>query len=662
MVRRSRLLDSLLVSLSLVLVGPWPLAAQEGLGFRIGLGFQTMGAEWGRVLDGAVDSRFTSMYSVHGARFGVEWNLASFGMDDVAETSWNQTINRVFMGYRAATDRGVRPYAEIGGNFRRLHDEGNRFFDDDPPSQHTNTSHASGPGLDVALGLEVGIGARTALDLSGGYGWFSTDPDGSSFGLEPLREGSNWRAGLGVTWFPNHAPPTLGDSSPEAPPDPAGGLGIEPSRGLSVGISALTGIVTPWSWNTFLHDKAWTYVSPRSWWIGVTEGFAWDDNRFSVNHFRHPYHGSLFFNAARASGFGYWTGLLYSTVGSYWWECCTETHVASIPDMVTTPLGGAAVGEVLYRTSSLALDDAAVGSERVVRELMSALINPPRGLARLLTGRAWRTAPSVRDRPPEGLEALVVSGARYVVQDTAAGARELFPFLALDVSAGDLFGEGSSPFDYYRARAQFNSGDEPALGEIRIRGSLWRGPSTRLLGGDSRFVLFQDFDYINNWAFRYGAQAVTGAWVWEVPATERIGIQLRAEGSLALLGSVDSEFAAYADIGGIRESVRLYDFGFGPSVGLEVLITRDDLRWIEAAYRVQYLSTLNGSNIEGTQSRHLLSFLRLGLHQRVARGIGLGFDFDLFTQDSDYGFVDFDDTFEHHARFRFFASWAPDVR
>jgi len=367
----------------------------------MGLGYQGLGGAWGRVLNGTVDSRVASLYSVRGARFGLEWNWSSHGMEAYPEESWNHTTGRFLLGYARTLVRGIRPYGEVALTFRRMHPEGSRFFSDELPREYPEDFHVEGWGLDGALGVELRLDRRTALDVSGGYGRFSTDPDLSSRGLGAVSDGSSWRAGLGLTWYPNHDrnprarnasdgrldPGDSRTSETSAGPD---AWGVEHSRGLSIGAAAVVGLMAPWTWNMLLQDQPWTYVSPRSWWKGVTQGFAWDDNRFSVNHFRHPYHGHLYFSSARSNGFGYWDGALYATVGSYLWECCTETHVASIPDMVTTSLGGAAVGETLYRASSLALDNTAVGSERFLREAMGAILNPPRGLVRLLTGRAWR--------------------------------------------------------------------------------------------------------------------------------------------------------------------------------------------------------------------------------------------------------------------------------
>jgi len=654
---------------------PSRLIAQDGLAFRTGLGFQRIGGDWGQVLDAGIDARFASMYSTRGARVGLELSWASLGMDEFTDRTWNQGGGRFFVGYAPTLVPGIRPYGELGLTFRRMHPEGDRFFRDEPPREYPADVHTEGPGLDVSLGVELSTVSPVALDLSAGYGRFTTRLELPSDGLDATTTGSSWRIGLGVTWFPLADPRAASESVPgfsgAVAPARSGtdvpvpdAWGVEPARGLSLGVATVTGLLVPWTWNMFVTDKQWSQISPRSWWKGSTQGFAWDDNKFYVNHLRHPYQGSLYFNSARSNGFDYWTGFLYATVGSFVWECCIETHLASIPDMFTTALGGAAFGEALYRTSSLAIDNTAGGGERVFREALGAVISPARELTRLLTGRAWQAGANPvdpLDHVPEALEARFETGARYVVEAAGSEEKAALPFVGLDISSGDPFQSRWGPFDYYRGRIQLNSGDETLIGEVEIRGGLWATRPGRLLGGDSRIIVFQDFDYVTAWAYKYSAQRVAGAWVWRERPRERVTVQTTLEGSFSLIGSVNSEFAAFAEIEGIQVRERLYDFGYGPGAGLTVELMRGQRRLVEAKYDLRYLATLNGSNVSGTSSRHLVQFASLAVHGRLLRQLGFGFDVDLFMQDSEYGFAGFDDSYTSQSRARVFLSWSPDL-
>ncbi len=145
-----------------------------------------------------------------------------------------------------------------------------------------------------------------------------------------------------------------------------------------------------WSFNEYIRGADFTQVSPRSWWENISGGFTYDDNHFTTNMFAHPYHGSLYHSAGRSNGFNYWESLGFSLFGSAMWECCGETHPPAWNDWIATGVGGAAVGESLYRLSGTVLDNTATGSERTWREIGAFALNPVRGFNRLIT---WSLGP-----------------------------------------------------------------------------------------------------------------------------------------------------------------------------------------------------------------------------------------------------------------------------
>lgn len=48
----------------------------------------------------------------------------------------------------------------------------------------------------------------------------------------------------------------------------------------------------------------------------------WDADVFHTNMFFHPYHGSLFFNAARSNGMNFWQSIPYTFAGDLLWGNC----------------------------------------------------------------------------------------------------------------------------------------------------------------------------------------------------------------------------------------------------------------------------------------------------------------------------------------------------
>jgi hypothetical protein len=61
----------------------------------------------------------------------------------------------------------------------------------------------------------------------------------------------------------------------------------------------------------------------------------------------------------------------------------------SLNDIITTPAGGIALGEMTHRISFSVLNDGKRGWERFGRELLAGVISPMDLLNRLISGDAW---------------------------------------------------------------------------------------------------------------------------------------------------------------------------------------------------------------------------------------------------------------------------------
>jgi hypothetical protein len=85
-------------------------------------------------------------------------------------------------------------------------------------------------------------------------------------------------------------------------------------RQAAAGVVAANGL--PWAYNWYVQRWAWANISGRTWEENLRIGFEWDDDCFLDNQFAHPYHGSLYLNSARASGYGFWGSLPFVLAGS----------------------------------------------------------------------------------------------------------------------------------------------------------------------------------------------------------------------------------------------------------------------------------------------------------------------------------------------------------
>ena len=104
-----------------------------------------------------------------------------------------------------------------------------------------------------------------------------------------------------------------------------------------IGINALV-----LGWDHFVTDRDWARVTNASLRQNLTESWVWDNDSFSGNQFSHPFHGSMFYNAAREHGNSYGVSLLYPVVGSLTWEVFCETNRPAYNDLLSTGIGGAA--------------------------------------------------------------------------------------------------------------------------------------------------------------------------------------------------------------------------------------------------------------------------------------------------------------------------------
>ena len=88
-------------------------------------------------------------------------------------------------------------------------------------------------------------------------------------------------------------------------------------------------------------DSTWYNISHNNW-------FWEDGDRFLVNQFGHSYQGSTYFASARINGFGFYESMLFAPLGSLMWEIVLEIE-PGVNDLITTTIGGIALGEMLHR-------------------------------------------------------------------------------------------------------------------------------------------------------------------------------------------------------------------------------------------------------------------------------------------------------------------------
>lgn len=241
------------------------------------------------------------------------------------------------------------------------------------------------------------------------------------------------------------------------------------------------------SWDHFITDREWARVNSHSLRTNLTDGWVWDNDSFSGNQFSHPYHGSMFYNAAREHGLSYGVSLLYPLAGSFTWEIFCETNRPATNDLLSTGIGGAAIGEVTHRASDIFFDNSKRGINRVLREFIGTMLNPVRGLHRILSGEMFRVNrlhPGKKEAP-EPCSFQIGLGDRYIhevgtIHPDMEGKRffEHIPFLDIRFNYGNHFnhldlGKTTRAFDYFDIYALINlDKNHPTVGELDIAGRI----------------------------------------------------------------------------------------------------------------------------------------------------------------------------------------------
>jgi len=234
-----------------------------------------------------------------------------------------------------------------------------------------------------------------------------------------------------------------------------------------------------------------------------TDGMVWDNDFFITNLFAHPYHGNLYFNAARTNGLTFWESAPYALGGSLMWEFLGETEPPAINDVIATSMGGMAIGEMTHRLSKTVLDDRDRGFRRFLREAAATIANPIQGLHRIISGDAWRVRCNhyrYHDYSKIPVDVAFSTGWRYLADDGALFRGVHAPYLNMALTYGTpVDGERhTTPYDFFDVDATISmGGGQPLVNNLQIVGRLW---STSILDEKDmagEFGIYQHFNYFD---------------------------------------------------------------------------------------------------------------------------------------------------------------------
>ena len=276
---------------------------------------------------------------------------------------------------------------------------------------------------------------------------------------------------------------------------------------LHTAVPALGGLVFTWLFDRYVLNADYARIGIDTWKSNLKYGWEWDNDKFGINFVGHPYSGALSYSSGRSKGYNYFTSFGFAAGGSLMWEYFGETTRPSYNDLINTSMSGAFLGEVLYRLSSNILDDRTRGRERVFREIAGGIIDPMRGLNRLIQGKTFRvTNKEVYEKEP--LNISLFTGI-HRINDKNNGpfgnGRSSIIFNAQFDYGNPFEIRKRKPFDFFRLRTDINFGlQNKFLDNVTGYGILFGknsqiGKLAILAGG------FQYYDYWNNSTFELGA-------------------------------------------------------------------------------------------------------------------------------------------------------------
>ncbi len=380
--------------------------------------------------------------------------------------------------------------------------------------------------------------------------------------------------------------------------------------------------IITWLYDRYIINADYARINLTSWKNNIKYGWVWDDDRFAMNFVFHPTAGGSYYNCGRANGYSFYASTSFSIVGSLMWEYFGENTRPSIDDLINTSGNSMFFGEIMYRLSSDILDDRTTGAERVFREIFAGIIDPVRGVNRLLQGKSFRiTTKEIYQKEPVTMS--LYAGEHLVNNGTEFLGGRSGQVLGVYLNYGDPFEVRSrKPFDVFRVQAEIGNGDSRKWLNILTGYGLLFGKTIKSGNMDMLIGAYQNYNYFDNRLFEIYSLSFGGGAMTRCTFTRNLNLQTNCYLGIVPFGGNSTQ------IGPQLTQVRDYNYVGGMETMLEAKFNIYDRVNIGFTGYYYWLHTY-----VGTSGNNYVGLLKPSVSFRIYRNLNMGFEQTLYLSD-----------------------------
>lgn len=372
-------------------------------------------------------------------------------------------------------------------------------------------------------------------------------------------------------------------------------------------------------------------TNPSTFWDQIThQNWTFDQDSFKVNQFGHPYEGATMYGLARSSGLNFWQSLVYSNIGSFFWEMGGETSRPSINDQITTGNAGSLLGEALFRMAGLVLEEGG-SNPPLGYKIAAAAISPPTAFNRFAFGDRFKEV--FPNHQPATLWRVMLGASidthsnniSTLAEQSSKGGDVIAEFSMAYGLPGKPGYTYNRPLDYFDFQVSTRAKMHNLVDTLTIRGLL-KGTEYHI-GDDYRGIwgLYGSYDYISPYLYRVSSTALSLGTTGQYWAAPGVAVQ----GSV--LGGIG--FGATGIETDVAEE-RGYHYGATPQalIALNVLFGKYAL--LDLTGRGYYVSSLGPDHSQGSE---LVFRGHAGFTVRVYGPHALGVHYSESIRETNYG-------------------------